>query len=75
MDINFFFKKPFDKITDRSNSFIEESFNMALNLLKKYKCSGLINGPISKKHFLKGKTLGITEYLAKKLTKITMLLC
>ena len=26
----------------------------------------MINGPISKKHFLKGKFLGITEYLAKK---------
>ena len=25
-----------------------------------------INGPISKKYFLKGKTLGITEYLGKK---------
>ena len=77
VDINFFFKKPFDKITDQSNSFIEESFNMALNLLKRYKCSGLINGPISKKHFLKGKTLGITEYLAKKTNKnnnITMLI-
>ena len=26
----------------------------------------LINGPISKKHFLKKKILGITEYLSKK---------
>ena len=28
-----------------------------------------INGPVSKKSFLKGKTLGITEYLAKKTKK------
>ena len=35
-------------------------------LLKSKKFSGLINGPISKKHFLKGKYLGITEFLAKK---------
>ena len=28
--------------------------------------SKFINGPVSKKSFLKGKTLGITEYLAKK---------
>ena len=29
----------------------------------------MINGPISKKHFLKGKNLGITEYLAEKTKK------
>ena len=39
---------------------------MALNLLKKKIFLGLINGPISKKHFLKRNFLGITEYLAKK---------
>ena len=69
VNINFNFKKPFDKISDKSNFFIEESFNMALNLLKKYECSGLINGPISKKNFLKDKFLGITEYLAHKTNK------
>ena len=69
VNINFNFKKPFDKISDKSNFFIEESFNMALNLLKKYECSGLINGPISKKNFLKDKFLGITEYLAHKTDK------
>ena len=77
VNINFNFKKPFDKITDKSNFFIEESFNMALNLLKKYKCSGLINGPISKKNFLKDKFLGITEYLAHKTNnknKVAMLI-
>ena len=35
----------------------------------KNKFSKFINGPISKKYFLKGKTLGITEYLAKKTKK------
>ena len=77
VNINFNFKKPFDKITDKSNFFVEESFNMALNLLKKYKCSGLINGPISKKNFLKDKFLGITEYLAHKTNnknKVAMLI-
>ena len=41
------------------------------NLLKKEKnfFSGLINGPISKKNFLKEKFLGMTEYLAKKTNK------
>ena len=66
IDIEFNFKKAFDKITSKSNPYIEKSFVVALELLKKYKFSGLINGPISKKHFLKGKSLGITEYLAKK---------
>ena len=54
------------KITTESNKFIENSFNKALEIIKKIKCLGLINGPISKKTFLKGKYNGITEYLAKK---------
>ena len=66
IDVNFSFKKTFDKISSKSNSYIKRSFDIALRLLKENKCAGLINGPISKKHFLKGKTLGITEYLLKK---------
>ena len=54
------------KITTISNSYIEKSFKKALEIIKKKKCSGVINGPISKKSFLKGKYNGITEYLAKK---------
>ena len=67
--VNFKFNKVFDKISEKSNQFINESFNIALKILKENNCSGLINGPISKKHFLKGKSLGITEYLAKKTIK------
>ncbi len=66
IDVKFKFKKTFDKISENSNFFINRSFEIALKVLKKKNCSGLINGPISKKHFLKGKTLGITEYLSKK---------
>ena len=66
IDVNFKFKKVFDKISDKSNLYIEECFKIALNILDKNICSGLINGPISKKNFLKEKFLGITEYLAKK---------
>ena len=69
IDVNFNFKKTFDKITSKSNSYINASFEIALKLLKNNKCAGLINGPISKKHFLKGKSLGITEYLANKTNK------
>ena len=69
VNVDFKFKKTFDKITNKSNNYIEKCFIVALDLIKKYKFSGLINGPISKKHFLKGKNLGITEYLAKKTGK------
>ena len=66
INVDFVFNKIFDQISSKSNSYIDKSFNMALKILKEKKCSGLINGPISKKHFLRGKSLGITEYLAKK---------
>ena len=66
IDVNFNFKKTFDKITDKSNPYIEQCFKIALKLIKDYKCLGLINGPISKQNFLKKRFLGITEYLAKK---------
>ena len=69
IDVNFNFKNSFDKISDKSNPYISECFNIALKLMKNIKCSGLINGPISKKNFLKGKFLGITEYLAAKVGK------
>ena len=69
IDVNFKFKKTFDRITAKSNSYINKSFEIALKILQKEKCAGLINGPISKKYFLKGKYLGITEYLLKK-TKV-----
>jgi len=69
INVDFKFNKTFDKITDKSNIYIDECFKTALTILKKNECSGLINGPISKKHFLKEKFLGITEYLASKTNK------
>ena len=54
------------KISPISNTFIEKSFTKALEIIKKRGCCGLINGPISKKCFLRGRYNGITEYLAKK---------
>ncbi len=69
IDVKYKFNNCFEKISDKSNSYIKETFEIALKLLKKNNFSKLINGPISKKNFLKGKTLGITEYLAKK-TKV-----
>jgi len=69
INVNFKFKKTFDKISDKSNLYIEECFALALNILKKNVCAGFINGPISKRNFLKEKFLGITEYLAMKTNK------
>ena len=66
ININFEFKKPFSKISSKSNKYIEECFKVCLKLLKTKKFSGMINGPISKKNFLKKKFFGVTEYLGYK---------
>ena len=66
IDVNFRFNKTFDKISYKSSNYIKKCFNVALNILKKNEAIGLINGPVSKKFFLKKKHLGITEYLSKK---------
>ena len=66
IDIKFNYKNIFEKISSNSNSYNYECFSTALRLLKTKKFSGMINGPISKKHFLKGKYLGITEFLGQK---------
>ena len=58
--------KAFDKISSKSNIYINNCFEIAINLLKRNISNKLINGPISKKYFLKNKFNGITEYLAKK---------
>ena len=58
--------RAFEKISNKSNIFIENSFNLAFKIIKKYKISKFINGPISKKSFLNKKFLGITEYISKK---------
>ena len=65
INVEFNFIKTFDKITDKSNKYINNCFLIAHNLLKNKKAHALINGPISKKNFLKKKHLGITEYLSK----------
>ena len=69
INVDYKFEKCFDKITSKSNNYIDETFKTALNFIKQNDLSKFINGPVSKKTFLKGKTLGITEYLAKKTKK------
>jgi 4-hydroxythreonine-4-phosphate dehydrogenase len=58
--------KLFEKISEKSNDYIDKSFEIALDILSQKISNKLINGPISKKYFLKKKFIGITEYLAKK---------
>ena len=64
IDISYKFSKPFTKISDKTNSYIKRSFDLAFKILKNRISNKLINGPISKKYFLKKKHLGITEYIA-----------
>ena len=66
IDVDYNTKNAFEKISSRSNRYIEECFKIALKLIKLGYTDKFINGPISKKHFLKNKFLGITEYLARK---------
>ncbi|MDC0615848.1 4-hydroxythreonine-4-phosphate dehydrogenase PdxA [Candidatus Pelagibacter sp.] len=66
INVDFKHNQPFGEISNKSNKYIENSFKTALQLIKKKIGTSLINGPISKKYFLQGKSLGITEYLAKK---------
>ena len=62
-------KKAFVKISNKSNNYIRRCFEIAIILLKSNYSNKLINGPISKKNFLKKKFLGITEYFAEKFNK------
>ncbi len=66
IDVTFKQKKAFNKISNKSNNYIKKSFDIALKILSKKITNKFINGPISKKFFLKNKYLGITEYLASK---------
>ena len=66
INVDFKQEQAFTKITSKSNKYISSCFDIAINLLKNNVSDKLINGPISKKTFLKNKFNGITEYLAKK---------
>ena len=66
INIKYTQNKPFEKLSTKSNTYINLSFELALKIIKKKVTNKFINGPISKKFFLKNKFLGITEYLAYK---------
>lgn len=66
INVDFNQTKAFNKISLKSRKYIEKSFNIALSLIKLNLSDKLINGPISKKYFLKKKFFGVTEYLGEK---------
>ena len=66
IDVDFNQSSGFSKITPKSIHYITTCFDIAIKLLKNNVSNKFINGPISKKTFLKKKYNGITEYLANK---------
>ena len=58
--------KIFLKDISKSKQYIDNSFRMALNILRKKLAIGILNGPINKTTFLKKKYEGITEYLVSR---------
>tara|TARA_B100000965_G_scaffold132833_1_gene110714 strand:+ start:792 stop:1757 length:966 start_codon:yes stop_codon:yes gene_type:complete len=69
IDIQYDQKKPFEKISNKSNKYIKDCFKMAFEIIKREKVIRFINGPISKKYFLKKKYLGMTEYISENFSK------
>ena len=58
------------------NNYLKQSFDIALELIKKRISNKLLNGPINKKKFLKKRYLGVTEYIASRVNhkKFAMLI-
>ena len=66
LNVNYNQPKAFQKISTKSNKYIDKCFKTGLELTKIGVSNKIINGPISKEHFLKNKFNGITVYLAHK---------
>jgi len=69
IDIKYNFKKPFEPISKKSKQYISRCFETALFYMNSGLCKIMVNGPISKKHFLNKKYAGITEYIFHKSKK------
>ena len=63
IDIKYNFKKAFDQVSSKSKKYISKSFQTAFQLVNLNISKIIINGPISKKHFLENKYPGVTEYV------------
>ncbi len=66
IDIKYSFKKPFEAISKKSKKYISKCFQKGLYFLNSGISNIVINGPISKKHFLRNNYPGITEYIFHK---------
>ena len=66
INVNYSQRPTFKKISRRSNNYIKSSFKIAFDIINEGISTKLINGPISKKNFLKKNYLGITEFLSEK---------
>jgi len=58
--------KAFQKISSKSNIYINNCFKVAFKIIKDGITNKFINGPIAKKSFLKKNFLGVTEYISDK---------
>ncbi len=66
LDVPLVFKNPFKVPIKNKRPYIMNSFKIAIDLAKKKKVSGFINCPINKFETFGLRTMGITEFLAKK---------
>ncbi len=66
INVDYNYKITFEKITKKSNNYIEKCFNTAFKIIRENRIKKIINGPINKKTFLNKKFLGITEYISSK---------
>ena len=57
-DVKYIQKKAFEKISSKSNNYIFNCFDIALNLQKNNEINGFINCPISKEFLFKKNTKG-----------------
>ena len=62
-------KKPFEKITSKSNKYILECFNKGLKLAKENRIIGFVNCPVKKETLFKKNYQGVTEFLSRKSKK------
>ena len=66
LDVPLEFKNPFKVPIKNKRSYIMNCFKIAIDLAKKKKVAGFINCPINKFETFGLRTMGITEFLAKK---------
>ena len=69
LNVKYLQKKPFERLSKKSNKYIFKCFDIANKLIIEKKIAGFINCPITKETLLKNKS-GITEFLAKKSGRI-----